>query len=91
MDGDFVPRPPEDLLNDADYLLANGALNVDVMLGVNNNEGGYILDFITPADPTDPAATDDDKSNDIFTAFASFKAFDEDMERQVLTAELKWR
>lgn len=61
------------------------------MLGVNNNEGGYILDIITPADPTDPAATDDDKANDIYTAFASFKAFDEDMENQVLTTELKYR
>ncbi|XP_070207034.1 neuroligin-4, X-linked-like [Littorina saxatilis] len=46
VDGDFVPRNPAELLCDADYLTANDVISRDVMLGVNNDEDGYLLDAI---------------------------------------------
>ena len=42
VDGEFLPRDPLDLLGDADYLAANDVLSHDVMLGINNNEGGLL-------------------------------------------------
>ncbi|KAK7476538.1 hypothetical protein BaRGS_00032218 [Batillaria attramentaria] len=39
IDRDFVPRDPAQLALDPDYLSANGVTGLDVMFGVNNNEG----------------------------------------------------
>ena len=38
-----MPRDPDELMNDVAYLDAVGATERDVMLGVNNNEGAFVV------------------------------------------------
>ena len=38
-----MPRNPDVLMNDVVYLDAVGATERDVMLGVNNNEGAFVV------------------------------------------------
>ena len=40
MDGDFLPRDPAQLMNNVTYLNEVGVTERDVMIGVNNEEGG---------------------------------------------------
>ncbi|KAL8592795.1 hypothetical protein ACOMHN_045949 [Nucella lapillus] len=108
VDGDFVPKPPLQLLNDVNYLVSNDILSKDIVIGVNNNEGGYVLDIVTPSSPANNGSHageragekageksggegDDDKSDDVFTAFAAFSAVDESMEKQLLRSEISYR
>ncbi|XP_076451287.1 cocaine esterase-like [Babylonia areolata] len=43
-DGEFVPRDPNVLMRDVAYLADVGATTRDVMVGVNNEEGGALFD-----------------------------------------------
>lgn len=43
IDGDFIPDDPTKLLTDHSYLTSLGFYDLDVMLGVNRNEGTHIL------------------------------------------------
>jgi len=53
VDGDFLPREPYDLLRDVNYLVTNDVMSCDVMLGVNNDEGGDLALLDTEKYPVD--------------------------------------
>ena len=96
VDGDFVPRLPQELLTDMDYLLYHDVLDKDLLIGVNNNEGGYVPTLVPPPSQSgfsgdQQTAVDDDKSDDVFTAFAYFQAIDQNMENSALRAEVGYR
>lgn len=55
VDGDFLPRHPDDLMRDVNHLDDVGATSRDVMLGITNQEGALFLQFRFPALSSDQA------------------------------------
>ncbi|XP_076436664.1 acetylcholinesterase-like [Babylonia areolata] len=43
IDGEFLPRDVPDLLQDDQYMKDNGISDIDVIVGLNNKEGGTLL------------------------------------------------
>ncbi|XP_076436458.1 fatty acyl-CoA hydrolase precursor, medium chain-like [Babylonia areolata] len=43
IDGEFLPRDVPDLLQDDQYMKDNGISNIDVIVGLNNKEGAFVV------------------------------------------------
>ncbi|KAK7463168.1 hypothetical protein BaRGS_00038227 [Batillaria attramentaria] len=50
IDGDFIPRDPLELVQDEDYVQANGIGDIDVIAGFNNKDGAVVALFGTSPD-----------------------------------------
>ncbi|KAK7486054.1 hypothetical protein BaRGS_00022663 [Batillaria attramentaria] len=50
IDGDFIPRDPLELVQDEDYVQANGIGDIDVIAGLNNKDGAVVALFGTSPD-----------------------------------------
>nr|KAG5687083.1 hypothetical protein BaRGS_017101 [Batillaria attramentaria] len=48
--GDFIPRDPLELVQDEDYVQANGIGDIDVIAGFNNKDGAVVALFGTSPD-----------------------------------------
>ena len=61
VDGDFVPRHPAQLINDVSYLDAVGAIERDVFMGVNNEEGALFVNFAFFYNTSDTGYTEEEE------------------------------
>ncbi|XP_076451285.1 neuroligin-4, Y-linked-like [Babylonia areolata] len=83
IDGEFLLRDPATLLSDVTYLADVGATTRDVMIGMNNDESGFLLSMGFLQQATDP-------SDEVERQADSFPS-NENFIRTTLTNELLFR